>query len=96
MKKLLFIFIIIFLTGCSKYTDLKDLTIIKSIGIKYEDNYTIYAQVYDEIKKNVDPKTKVIEVNGKNIKEAFDNLKNKVDKEIFLSHIDNNLIQGCQ
>lgn len=88
MKKILFIIIIIFLTGCSKYTDLKDLTIIKSIGIKYEDNYTIYAQVYDEIKKNVDPKTKVIEVDGKSIKEAFDNLKNKVDKEIFLSHVD--------
>ena len=87
MKKILFI-IIIFLTGCSKYTDLKDLTIIKSIGIKYDDNYTIYAQIYDDIKKNIDPKTKVIIVDGENIKETFNNLKNKIDKEMFLSHID--------
>ena len=87
MKKLLFI-IIILLTGCSKYTDLKHLTIIKSIGISYNNGYTIYAQIYDEIKKDNDPKTKVIESNGNTIKEAFNNLKKKVGKEIFLSHID--------
>lgn len=87
MKKIILI-IIILLTGCTKYTDLKDLTIIKSIGIIYENKYTIYAQIYDEIKKDSDPKTKIIESNGKTIEEALNNLKNKVNKEIFLSHID--------
>ena len=87
MKKILLILILI-ITGCSKYTDLKDLTIIKSIGIEYNDNYTIYAQIYDEIKKDADPKTKVINVSGKTLKESFNNLKNKVNKKIFLSHID--------
>ena len=87
MKKLLFI-IIILLTGCTKYTDLKDLTIIKSIGIEYNDNYTIYAQIYDDIKKNNEPKTKVIEGYGKTIEDSFNNLKVKANKEIFLSHID--------
>ena len=87
MKKILLILIVI-IAGCSKYTDLKDLTIIKSIGIKYTDNYTIYAQIYDEIKKDNDPKTKVIESNGETLEESFNNLKSKANKEIFLSHID--------
>ena len=75
MKKIILLFLIIFLTACSKYTDLKDLTIIKSIGIEYTDGYIVYAQIYDEIKKNNDPKTKVIEASGKNINEVFNNLK---------------------
>ena len=48
----------------------------------------LFQKLDYQIKKNVNPKTKVIEVDGKSIKEAFDNLKNKVDKEIFMSHID--------
>lgn len=87
MKKILFILIII-LTGCTKYTDLNNLTIIKSIGIKYDNGYTIYAQIYDEIKKDIDPKTKIIESSGNTIKDTFNNLKKIVNKEIFLSHID--------
>ena len=87
MKKLIFI-ILFLLTGCTKYTDLKDLTIIKSIGIEYNDSYTLYVQIYDDIKKDNDPKTKVIETNGKTIKESFDDLKSIINKEIFLSHID--------
>lgn len=87
MKKILLILFFL-LTGCTKYTDLKDLTIIKSIGIEYNDKYTIYAQIYDEIKKDIEPKTKVVITDGSTIKELFDNLKKKVNKEIFLSHID--------
>ena len=86
MKKLLLI--ILLLTGCSKYTDLKDLTIVKSIGIEYNEKYTIYAQIYDDIKKDNEPKTNIIEVNGKTISESFNNLKKIVNKNIFLSHID--------
>ena len=86
MKRILLI-LIVFITGCS-YTDLKDLTIIKSIGIEYSDNYIIYAQIYDEIKKENHLKTKLIESKGKTINEAFDNLKEIINKDILLSHID--------
>ena len=47
MKKIL-ILLIIFLTGCMKYTDLKELSIIKSIGISYNETYTLYTQIYDD------------------------------------------------
>ncbi len=87
MKKILLLIIFI-TTGCIKYTDLKDLSIIKSIGIEYHDSYTIYAQVYDVINKNNDPETKIIKANGKTIKEAFINLKTVSNKKLYYSHID--------
>lgn len=87
MKKILLLIIFI-TTSCTQYTDLKDLSIIKSIGIDYHDSYTIYAQVYDVINKNNDPKTKIIKAYGKTIKEAFINLKNIPNKKLYYSHID--------
>ena len=52
MKKILFIIIcLLFITGCQKYNELNDLAIIKSIGIKKEENYIIYAEIIDEIDK---------------------------------------------
>lgn len=87
MKKILII-VLFFITGCTKYTDLGDLAIIKSIGIDYDDSYILYAEIYDEIKKDNDPKTVVVKTKGKTINEVFDNLKQEIDKEIFLSHID--------
>ena len=88
MKKLLLILLII-TTGCIKYTDLNNLSIIKNIGISYQNNnYTIYAKIFDEVKKDNKPKTKIIKANGKSITEAFNNMKALSNKEIFLSHID--------
>ena len=87
MKKILLLIIFI-TTGCTQYTDLKDLSIIKSIGIEYHDSYTIYAQVYDVINKNNNPKTKIIKAYGKTIKEAFINLKTISNKILYYSHTD--------
>ena len=87
MKKILLLIIFI-TTGCTQYTDLKDLSIIKSIGIEYHDTYTIYAQVYDVINKNNNPTTKIIKAYGKTIKEAFINLKTISNKKLYYSHTD--------
>lgn len=87
MKKMIFV-LILFLTGCTKYTDLADLTIIKTIGIDYSnESYTTYAQIIDDIEDN-QPVMKTIEEKGKTIKESFNNLKERINKEISLSHID--------
>lgn len=94
MKKIIFI-LFLFTTGCMKYTDLSDLQIIKSIGISYNSNYTLYAEIYDEIKKDNEPKTKIISASGKTIDEAFKNISLISNKEIFLSHIDL-LILSCE
>ena len=88
MKKIIIILFLFTSTACVKYTDLRDLQIIKSIGISYHDTYTIYAEIYDEIKKDNDPKTIFISSSGKTIHEAFENLNLITNKKIFLAHID--------
>ena len=93
MKKILIIIIIlffmIFITGCKHYTELNDLAIIKSIGITYTNNeYTLYAEIIDEVNVDKLPETKVISESNKNIKDLFNDIKLLVNKEIYLSHID--------
>ena len=87
MKKILLLFLFI-ITGCTNYTDLKNLSIIKSIGIDYDNSYTIYAQIYDEIKKDEIPKTKVISAKANTLENAFKNLEREANKKIYFSHID--------
>lgn len=93
MKKVIIIIIaiitLIYVNGGQNYTELNDLAIIKSIGITYENNeYTLYAEIIDEINKDNIPQTKVIKTSNKEIKELFNDIKLLVNKEIYLSHID--------
>jgi len=79
MKKVIIIIIaiitLIYVNGGQNYTELNDLAIIKSIGIDYENNeYTLYAEIIDEITKDNLPKTKVIKSSDKNIKNVFNNI----------------------
>lgn len=87
MKKILLL-LILFLTGCTKYSDLNELAIIKSIGIMHNDEYTLYAEIIEEIDKENNPKMQVIKTNSSNIEQLFANLKLQINKEIYLSHID--------
>ena len=89
MKKIFILIIFILsITGCNNYSDLNELAIIKSIGISHNDNYTLYAEIIEEIDKDNNPKMTIYEVNGKSINELFQNIKKEVNKEIYLSHID--------
>lgn len=89
MKKITIIIFIFLLTGCTSYTELNDLAIIKSIGIEYKDKeYILYAEIIDKINQDNLPETKVINVKNKNIQELFSDIKLLVNKEIYLSHID--------
>ena len=87
MKRVLLI-LIIFITGCSKYNDLNELIIIKSISISYNQKYYINAQIIKSIDENNNPKMKIIESSGNTISESFDNLKKLINKKTYLSHID--------
>lgn len=88
MKKIFFLITILFFTGCTKYNDLNELAIIKSIGISHNNEYTLYAEIIEEIDKDNNPKMKVIETTSNNIDELFNNIKLLVNKEIYFSHID--------
>lgn len=87
MKKILFIFLFI-ITGCMKYTDLSELAVIKSIGISYDKEYILHAEIYEKITKDNEPKTKIIKTTGMTLDEVFKNISTISEKEIFLSHID--------
>lgn len=87
MKKILTLLIILLLTGCTKYTELNELAIIKSIGISKNNNYTLYAQIINDIKDN-EPITEIVTTDASDIKTLFDNIKLLVNKEIYFSHID--------
>lgn len=88
MKKAIILLLFLFLTGCD-YIELNDLSIIKSIAINYQNNeYSLYAEIIDEIDDNNNPTTKIIEVNANSIKECFKNLIVRSNKTIHYSHID--------
>ena len=88
MKKIFLLIILILLTGCTKYNDLNELAIIKSIGISHDNEYTLYAEIIEEIDKDNIPQMKVMETSDKDINKLFDNIKLQINKEIFFSHID--------
>ena len=88
MKKIIFLLLIIFLTGCTNYTDLNDLMIIKSIGLSFDNEYTLYVQVINTIDKDNNPSMKVIEIKDNSINNLFTKLKKEAGKKIYLSHID--------
>ena len=88
MKKIILILITLLLTGC-EYIELNDLSIIKSIGIDYQNNkYTLYAEIIDEINEENTPTTKVISTSQENIEKCFKELIILSNKTIHYSHID--------
>jgi len=88
MKKIIILFIFLFLTGCD-YIELNDLSIIKSIGIDYQENkYYLYAEIIDEINNENTPTTRIIEVSENKIEKCFKELIIRSNKTIHYSHID--------
>ena len=89
MKKYLILIIIFFLTGCSSYIELNDLAIIDTISIQKEDNnYKVTISYIEEIEENnLNPQTKIIEAKDTNINQLFNDLSLKINKKIYLSHL---------
>ena len=89
MKKYLILIIIFFLTGCSSYIELNDLAIIDTISIQKEDNnYKVTISYIEEIEENnLNPQTKIIETKDTNINQLFNDLSLKINKKIYLSHL---------
>lgn len=88
MKKIIILFIFLFLTGCD-YIELNDLSIIKSIAIDYQENkYYLHAEIIDEINNENTPTTKIIDISKNKIEECFDELIIRSNKTIHYSHID--------
>ena len=88
MKKLLIIFILIFITGCDSYVELNDLAVINTLGIEKDENYKIYAGITEITDKEaLSPTLKVIEVEGDSLNKIVDKLSITLNKKIYMSHL---------
>lgn len=91
MKKILFLFIIIFfVSGCYDYVELNNLSIITGIGIdKVDENFKISFEIINDEKSNNESKvtSKIYEGTGKTIAEAIDNTTKSVPKLAYYAHL---------
>lgn len=93
MKKflLLGLFSLLFLTGCSSYTELNQLGIVSLLGIDVEDSqYHVYINLIEPQQDNNEQTQSYsfYEATGSSIEEAIHRLYLKSHKKIYLSHMD--------
>lgn len=98
MKKILLLLtIIITITGCSKYKELNELSIISAITISYEKNeyHLILQEILPEKGENkVDYNYKYHESKSKNLNTAFKNIIGNSPKYIYLEKVQNIIIDN--
>ena len=93
MKKIILILLIIielFIIKIPKYEELNNLAIIKEIAIEYKENkYTIYLKEIIPIKDNqgINYKYKIYKETSSTIKKAYNKIKNKNKKKIYLNKV---------
>lgn len=91
MKKIIFLFIILFTSGCS-YTELNDLAIASSIGIDYENNeYKLTAQIMDIKTSNsgmTEENALIYESTGKTIAKAVNDFSVRYPKNVYFGHLE--------
>ena len=99
MKKRFIILLLgfIFLTGCTSYTELNDLSIVNTIGIeKIKDIYKVTLSVVDTNNYENDDnyKKEITQATGNNLTDAFNNLYTSLDKEIYIHHLETLLLSS--
>lgn len=96
MKKILLIItLLITITGCSKYRELNELSIISTITIAYEDNeyHLVLQEILPEKGENkVDYNYKYHESKSKSLDKAFNNIIGNSPKYIYLEKVQNVII----
>jgi len=92
IKKILILFLFLFLTGCYNYTELNDLAIVTALGIDYHDNkYHVTIQVVNTKKTEENENNNgftIYEADGHTLEEAIKNLSLICPKKIYLSHLE--------
>lgn len=92
MKKLIILFISLFLlSGCS-YSELNDLAVVSALGIDYSDNeFKLTAQVMDVKNSNdggSNANTLIYESSGDTIAKAIRNFSVRYPKNVYLGHLE--------
>ena len=88
MKKIILLIVILLLTGCYDYKELNDMNVVDAIYVDYKDNkYYVSAEIIS-LDNEKELEKEFITGSGKNISEAFYDIKKNSSKEIFLEHVD--------
>lgn len=82
MKKTILILIVLLTTSCTN-NDINNLAIINEIAIDYNGIYKVYMKVL-ESENNYE----IYKEEGTTIDECFSNLNNKINKKIYLTHLE--------
>lgn len=82
MKKIILIIILLLTTSCSQ-NDINNLAIINEIAVDYNGIYKIYMKVLES-----DNNYEIYKEEGTTIDECFSNLNNKINKKIYLTHLE--------
>lgn len=85
MKRLLVVFLLIFVTGCVNYVELADIEVIENLAIDYEDK--MYKITVTSISKDEEKEYKTKKAQGKTLNDAIQNLKMKDNKKIYIAHL---------
>ena len=99
-KLLLLTIIVLFLTGCSDYRELTDMSIVSSIGIDIKDGkYVTISQILSSNESNSqdesntsNSKVVVYKSTGKTIHEALRNTILESPKKLYVGHLETVII----
>jgi len=86
MKKFLLLFFILFLTGCSSYTDINNIAVVSSIGVDFKDNeYLVYFNI---LSSNTLNEKEIYQESCKDLDKCLEELNNNISKRLYLTHLD--------
>ena len=77
MKKIIFLFLTLLLTGCYSYHELSNISLVKGVSIDIEDDNYVLNYVTND--------NKILEGKGKSIAEAVKNIAS--EKNLYIGHI---------
>ncbi len=82
MKKIILVLVLLLTTSCTN-NDINNLAIINEIAIDYNGIYKVYMKVLES-----DDNYEIYKEEGTTIDECFSNLNNKINKKIYLTHLE--------
>ncbi len=89
MKKLLFVFLCLSLTGCWNYRELNEYAIVTGMAVDYQDNQYIVSFLIANGNKSEESETKtsLLSGHGTTIYEAIKDISLASPKELYISHL---------
>ena len=87
MKKIIFLALIFFLSGCYNYRELNDLAIVKGAAIDISGNEYVLSYIVSDNAKDKETTDFILEGRGKTISDAVSEINLSSPKELYIGHM---------